>query len=53
MSNLIYGLGVDDMTVNELEDIISNAQDNVNAGKLKGSIQEWVGVRGPELKYIV
>ena len=51
MSNLIYGLGGRDMTVNELEGIISDAQDNVNAGKLKGSIQEWIGVRGPELKY--
>ncbi len=51
MSDLIYGLGGRDMTVIELEDIISNAQDEVNAGKLNGSIQRWVGVRGPELKY--
>ncbi|MCK5111201.1 MAG: 2-oxoacid:ferredoxin oxidoreductase subunit alpha [Arcobacteraceae bacterium] len=51
MSNLIYGLGGRDMTVNELEEIISDAQTDVNAGKLKGSIQTWIGVRGPELKY--
>ena len=51
MSNIIYGLGGRDMTVVELEDIMSNAQDEVNAGKLNGSIQRWVGVRGPELKY--
>jgi pyruvate ferredoxin oxidoreductase alpha subunit len=51
MSDLIYGLGGRDMTVVELEDIIKNAQDEVKAGKLNGSIQRWVGVRGPELKY--
>jgi pyruvate ferredoxin oxidoreductase alpha subunit len=51
MSDLIYGLGGRDMTVVELEEIISNAQDEVNAGKLNGSIQRWIGVRGPELKY--
>ncbi len=51
MSNLIYGLGGRDMTVVELEEIYSNAQEEVNAGKLNGSIQRWVGVRGPELKY--
>jgi pyruvate ferredoxin oxidoreductase alpha subunit len=51
MSDLIYGLGGRDMTVAELEDIIKNAQEEVNAGKLNGSIQRWVGVRGPELKY--
>ena len=51
MSDLIYGLGGRDMTVLEIEEIIQNAQDEVNAGKLNGSIQRWIGVRGPELKY--
>jgi pyruvate ferredoxin oxidoreductase alpha subunit len=51
MSDLIYGLGGRDMTVVELEEIYSNAQEEINAGKLNGSIQRWVGVRGPELKY--
>jgi pyruvate ferredoxin oxidoreductase alpha subunit len=51
MSNLIYGLGGRDMTVSELEDICKDAQDEVNNGKLNGSIQKWIGVRGPELKY--
>jgi pyruvate ferredoxin oxidoreductase alpha subunit len=51
MSNLIYGLGGRDMTVIELEDICKNAQEEVNAGKLNGAIQRWIGVRGPELKY--
>ena len=51
MSNLIYGLGGRDMTVVELEDIIRDAQEEVNNGKLNSSIQRWVGVRGPELKY--
>jgi len=51
MSNLIYGLGGRDMTVLELEEIYKDAQDEVNVGKLNGSIQRWVGVRGPELNY--
>jgi len=51
MSDLIYGLGGRDMTVNELEVIYKDAQAEVNAGKLNGSIQRWIGVRGPELKY--
>ena len=51
MSNIIYGLGGRDMTVVELEKIICDAQDEVDAGKLNGSIQRWVGVRGSELKY--
>ena len=28
-----------------------NANEEVKAGKLSGSIQQWIGVRGPELKY--
>ena len=51
MSNLIYGLGGRDMTVVELESILKDAQDEVNNGKLNGSIQRWIGVRGPELNY--
>jgi len=51
MSNVIYGLGGRDMTVVELEEIYQVAQDEVKAGKLNGTIQRWVGVRGPELKY--
>ncbi len=51
MSDIIYGLGGRDMTVVELEDIITQAQNEVDAGKLDGTIQRWVGVRGPELKY--
>ncbi len=51
MSNVIYGLGGRDMTVVELEEIYEIAQDEVKAGKLNGTIQRWVGVRGPELKY--
>jgi len=51
LSNVIYGLGGRDMTVNILSDIYRYAQEEVNAGKLNGGIQRWVGVRGPELKY--
>jgi pyruvate ferredoxin oxidoreductase alpha subunit len=51
MSNVIYGLGGRDMTVVELEEIYQIANDEMKAGKLNGTIQRWVGVRGPELKY--
>jgi len=51
MSNVIYGLGGRDMTVVELEEIYQVAADEAKAGKLNGTIQRWVGVRGPELKY--
>jgi pyruvate ferredoxin oxidoreductase alpha subunit len=51
MSNLIYGLGGRDMTVKELQEIFVNANEEVKAGKLNGSIQRWIGVRGPELNY--
>ena len=51
MTNKIYGLGGRDMTVIELEDIFKEANENVKKGKLEGAIQEWIGVRGPELKY--
>jgi pyruvate ferredoxin oxidoreductase alpha subunit len=51
MTNKIYGLGGRDMTVIEIEDIYKEAASNVEKGKLEGPIQEWIGVRGPELKY--
>jgi len=51
ISNVIYGLGGRDTTVVELEEIYQIAQDEVTVGKLDGTIQRWVGVRGPELKY--
>jgi pyruvate ferredoxin oxidoreductase alpha subunit len=51
MSNLIYGLGGRDLTVIDAENIIKDANEEVKAGKLKGAIQRWIGVRGPELNY--
>jgi pyruvate ferredoxin oxidoreductase alpha subunit len=51
LSNVIYGLGGRDINIENLSDIFRKAQKEVEAGKLDGSIQRWVGVRGPELKY--
>jgi len=51
LSNLIYGLGGRDINIENLSDIFKDAQAEVKAGKLNGSIQRWVGVRGPELNY--
>jgi len=51
VSNLIYGLGGRDISVADLTEIFENALEEVKIGKLNGSIQRWVGVRGPELKY--
>ncbi len=51
VSDIIYGLGGRDMTVNILCDIFRNADAEAKAGKLNGCIQRWVGPRGPEMKY--
>ena len=51
LSNVIYGLGGRDISIESLKGIFNYALDEVNDGKLNGSIQRFVGVRGPELKY--
>lgn len=51
VSNIIYGLGGRDINIQNLSDIYKHAQKEVEAGKLDGAIQRWIGVRGPELKY--
>ena len=51
LSNMIYGLGGRDINVEHLSGIYKDAQAEVDAGKLNGSIQRWIGVRGPELNY--
>ena len=51
LSNIIYGLGGRDMTIGILCDIYRDLDAEAKAGKLNGSIQRFVGVRGPELKY--
>ncbi len=51
LSNIIYGLGGRDINIENLSNVFRNAQAELDAGKLNGAIQRWVGVRGPELKY--
>jgi pyruvate ferredoxin oxidoreductase alpha subunit len=51
LSNVIYGLGGRDINIVALKGIFNTALEEVNNGKLNGSIQRFVGVRGPELKY--
>jgi pyruvate ferredoxin oxidoreductase alpha subunit len=51
LSNIIYGLGGRDINIENLKSIFNYALDEVAAGKLNGSVQRFVGVRGPELKY--
>ena len=51
VSNKIYGLGGRDINVENISDIYRESQAEVKAGRLNGTIQEWIGVRGPELKY--
>jgi len=51
VSNKIYGLGGRDINIGHLSTIFKDAQAEIEAGKLDGAIQKWIGVRGPELKY--
>ncbi|MFA7082917.1 MAG: 2-oxoacid:ferredoxin oxidoreductase subunit alpha [Arcobacteraceae bacterium] len=51
LTNLIYGLGGRDMTINELKNIFRNLIKDANNGKLTGKIQTLIGVRGPELSF--
>ena len=51
VSNIIYGLGGRDMNIQNICDVMDNAFAEVAEGKLNGSIQRWIGVRGPELNY--
>ena len=51
VTNLIYGLGGRDMTVEGLKDIFRQLDKDAKAGKISGNIQKLVGVRGPELSF--
>ncbi len=51
LSNVIYGLGGRDINIENLKGVFNHALEEVANGKLDGSIQRFVGVRGPELKY--
>ena len=51
LSNIIYGLGGRDMTVSKLVEIYKDLTKEAASGKLNGTIQRFVGVRGPELNY--
>jgi pyruvate ferredoxin oxidoreductase alpha subunit len=51
LSNVIYGLGGRDMTIDTLCEIYSDLDKEAKSGKLNGKIQRFVGVRGPELAY--
>jgi pyruvate ferredoxin oxidoreductase alpha subunit len=51
LSNIIYGLGGRDMTIDTLCDIYNTLAEEAKSGKLSGKIQRFVGVRGPELSF--
>jgi len=51
LSNVIYGLGGRDINIENLKGIFNYALEEVANGKLNGSVQRFIGVRGPELKY--
>ena len=52
LSNIVYGLGGRDMTIGTLCDIYRNLAEEAKTGKqTTGTIQRFVGVRGPELNY--
>ncbi|MCK9161141.1 MAG: 2-oxoacid:ferredoxin oxidoreductase subunit alpha [Arcobacter butzleri] len=51
VSNIIYGLGGRDMTINELCNIYKELDKDAKSGKRNGALQRFVGVRGPALNY--
>jgi pyruvate ferredoxin oxidoreductase alpha subunit len=51
LSNIIYGLGGRDMTIDTLCDIYRDLDKEAKSGKLNGTIQRFVGVRGPALEF--
>lgn len=50
LTNIIYGLGGRDINVENLTDVYNKAFEQLESGKID-TIQRFVGVRGPELKY--
>jgi len=50
IKNIIYGLGGRDMTINTLKEIYIKANNEAQNNQVE-ALQEFVGVRGPELKY--
>lgn len=51
ITNIIYGLGGRDMTISMLCDIYAELDKDAKAGKLRGPVQRFVGVRGPALEF--
>lgn len=51
ISNYIYGLGGRDMTQEFLVDIFKETNKNAKAGKLTVPAQQFIGLRGPKMKF--
>ena len=52
LSGFVYGLGGRDLTKKHLEEIYTQLQANVDAGKLTTPQQQFIGVRGPKLQFL-
>ena len=51
ISNYIYGLGGRDMTISTLIEIFKESKANADAGKLTVPVQQFRGLRGPNLAF--
>lgn len=51
VSNYIYGLGGRDLTQNNLQEIISELNNDAKNGKITHATQQFIGLRGPKLGY--
>jgi pyruvate ferredoxin oxidoreductase alpha subunit len=51
VNNYIYGLGGRDLTLNELERIMAETNENAKAGKLTTPVQQFSGIRGPKMAF--
>ena len=51
VTNYIYGLGGRDLTVEAIESIYRELDENAKSGKRTGKIQQFISLRGPKLEY--
>jgi pyruvate ferredoxin oxidoreductase alpha subunit len=51
MTNYIYGLGGRDLTLEDIEAIYKELDQNAKSGKRSGLVQQFISLRGPKMEY--